>query len=186
MYKISMKSCLGRLAVSLVMTFAVFALSACTRTAVDTTHDPNASFKNLKTYSWAQIQFPEDRLQSYPDVRDMVKKSVDLVLRLKGFELRESGPVDFKVATYAGVKSAMMLEKSGRVDDPSWLGATATYDYTKTGKVTLFIDIFDGKTGQLMWRGNGIGFIREYSRGKKMQQNINTRVAEILRSFPPR
>ena len=186
MCQFSIKSCLCRLSVSLVLSVAFFALSACTRTAVDTSHDPHADFSSLKTYAWAHIQFPEDKLQSYPDVRDMVKKSVDLVLRLKGFELRNSGPVDFTVATYAGVKPAIMLEKSGRVDDPSWLGATAMYDYRKTGKVTLFIDIFDGKTGQLIWRGNGIGFIREYSRGKKMQRNINTRVAEILRHFPPR
>ncbi len=164
----------------------LFFVTGCSKVAVDTVHDPGTSFSKFKTYAWADISSPEDRLESYPEVKKMVHKSVDLVLRLKGFQLKESGDVDFRIATYAGIKQAMKLEKSGRVQDHSWLGPAGRYDYSKTGKATLFIDIFDGSSGGIIWRGSGVGFIRNYSRGEKMQKSINTWVAEILKSFPPR
>ncbi len=160
-------------------------LSACSPISVDTAYDPSADFRDLKTYSWASIDSPDDRLESYPEIKKMVHEAVDMVLRLKGFELRDGGDVDFKVTTYAGVKQAMKLTQSGRVPDTSWLGPAGIYDYSRAGKATLFIDIFDGRTGRLIWRGDGIGFIKNYSRGKKMRQGINTWVANILKSFPP-
>jgi len=169
-----------------VLLIAVFFLfSACSRIKVDVTYDPTFSFSHLKTYSWADIESPEDRLESYPEVKRMVHDAVDLVMRLKGFELRESGDTDFTVTTYAGVKQAMILTKSGRVPDTSWLGPSGIYDYSRAGKATLFIDIFDGKTGHMIWRGDGVGFVDNYSMGKKMHENVNTWVANILKSFPP-
>ncbi len=163
----------------------LFINASCSRVSVDTVYDPSVSFKGLKTYSWEHLDAPDDRLESYPEIKKMVHEAVDMVLRLKGFELRESGPTDFKVATYAGVKQAMRLTRSGRVHDNTWLGPAGRYDYSKAGKVTLFIDIFDGKTGELIWRGIGVGFMHNYSIGDKMRKGVNESVAYILRSFPP-
>ncbi len=160
-------------------------ITGCSQIKVDTVYDPSISFSHLRTYSWADIDMPEDRLESYPDVKKMVHHAVDLVMRIKGFELRESGDVDFKVATYAGVQQAMQLTRSGRVQDTSWLGPAGRYDYTRTGKATLFIDIFDGRDGKLIWRGDGVGFVENFSMGKKMREGIDTWVAYILKSFPP-
>ncbi len=164
---------------------AFFLLSGCSHIKVDTAYDPSAEFSHLKTYSWADIDSPEDKLESYPEVKEMVRDAIKLVMRIKGFEFKESGDVDFKVAAYAGIKQAMRLTESGRVPDSSWLGPTGVYDYSRAGKATLFIDIFDGKTGNLIWRGDGVGFIENYSMGKKMREGVNTWVANILKSFPP-
>ncbi len=169
----------------LLITVVFFLVAGCSRIKVDTVYDPSVSFSHLRTYSWANIDAPEDRLESYPDVNKAVHDAVDLVMRIKGFELRDSGEVDFKVATYAGVKQAMRLTQSGRVPDTSWLGPAGRYDYSRAGKATLFIDIFDGKTDKLIWRGDGVGFIENFSMGKKMREGVNTWVANILKPFPP-
>ncbi len=169
----------------LILFLLLLFTASCSRIAVHTNYDPSVSFRGLKTYAWEEIDAPDDRLESYPQIKKMVHEAVDLVMKLKGFELVEPEKADFRIATYAGVKQAVRLVKSGRVMDNSWLGPAGTYDYSKAGKATLFIDIFDGKSDKLIWRGYGIGFIRNYSVGKKMREGINTWVAYILKPFPP-
>ena len=49
---------------------------------------------------------------------------------------------------------------------------------------TLYIDLIDAKTKQLVWQGKGKGGISEYM--KNRDERIGTFVAEILQNYPPK
>jgi len=50
---------------------------------------------------------------------------------------------------------------------------------------TLVVDIFDGTTGELIWRGWAEGAMREAAYTDDVQEYLNQTVAKILQDFPP-
>ena len=50
---------------------------------------------------------------------------------------------------------------------------------------TLVVDVFDGTTGELIWRGWAEGALREAAYADDVQEYLNQTVAKILQDFPP-
>ena len=50
---------------------------------------------------------------------------------------------------------------------------------------TLVVDVFDGTTGELIWRGWAEGALREAAYTDDVQEYLNQTVAKILKGFPP-
>jgi Domain of unknown function (DUF4136) len=48
----------------------------------------------------------------------------------------------------------------------------------------LYIDLIDAKKKELVWQGEGVGYLTENRKEKEKQ--INEFVAKILEQFPPK
>ena len=67
--------------------------------------------------------------------------------------------------------------------NPYLWGGRSTY-VTSSTEGTLYIDLIDAKKKELVWQGEGVGYLTE-NRNEKEKQ-INEFVAKILEQFPPK
>jgi len=50
---------------------------------------------------------------------------------------------------------------------------------------TLVIDLVDAKKGAVIWRGMGVKEVKPHAKASKIDKNVNTTVAKILKNYPP-
>ena len=141
---------------------ATTALAAATLTPafgqrVQTDFDHKKDFSQYKTYSWQEIK-PANSLW---DAR--IKSAVDSQLKTKGWTPVDSGGDVAIVAVkmtktqkrldtfYDGFGGGWGWRRFGGFDDGFGDSTTVENDY-KEG--TLVIDLYDGKSKQLIWRGS--------------------------------
>src|SRR5580693_7460211 len=120
---------------------------------IQTDFDHQANFSQYKTYSWQEIK-PANSLWD-----SRIKNAVDAQLAAKGWTKADSGG-DVAVVAIATTHTERTLQTfyDGMGGGWRWRGfggmgeATTTEQDYKEG--TLVVDMYDGKTKQLIWRGS--------------------------------
>ena len=149
---------------------------------VKTDYDRNADFGQYKTYSWEQVK-TKDPLDT-----DRIKNAVNTALAAKGWTQVNSGG-DVSVVAMEMTHSQQTLNTfyDGFGGGWRWRGfggmgeATTTTETYKVG--TLVVDLFDGKTRQLIWRGDSSDTLSNNS--NKNIQNLDKDVEKMFKQFPP-
>ena len=169
-----MKRHLGKLLLLLVCACILWA-----KVGVDYSH--SIDFSKYKTYSWIKVSVED------PLWEDRVMHAVDAQLAAKGWtKVPENG--DATVAAYGSTHTRKTLETwyTGFGGGWYWHGfddgmATTTVQETPVG--TLMVDIFDGATKKLIWRG----VTSDTLSGKpdKDEKKMEKAVAEMFKKFPP-
>jgi hypothetical protein len=141
----------------------------------------------------------DDVLVRNPLVFKRVKTAVDTQLSAKGYIQKLTGPTDFMVAVQAGIKERMYMQPyppafyyhrgfyRGRIGwyYPWWDPYMPPPPPRYYEEGTLIVDIIDGRTGDLAWRGMARGIVQDYDNIESMQEDINDAVFRILAKFPP-
>ena len=169
-----------------VIVGGLLALSGCSAVKID--YDPEHDFLPYKTYRWSHKEaHPADALASDPLTKKRIAKAVDTVLQEKGFVLTEGQTRDFSVFVHGTVSERIRIHDTGGMLYPyggfGWSGRmthVTTYD-----EGTVFIDIVDGTTGELVWRGWLSRAVRRYKHPKKAEAAADRMVREIMEAFPP-
>jgi Domain of unknown function (DUF4136) len=159
-------------------------LGAAFAQKVQTDFDHQANFSQYKTYSWQEIK-PADSLW---DPR--IKNAVDARLTAKGWTQVESGG-DVSIVAIKASKTQRTLQTFYNGFGGGWgwrrFGGGGFGDSTTTEqdyKVgTLVIDMYDGKTKQLIWRGSAQDMVSD--KAEKNEKNLNKGVAKMFKVFPP-
>jgi uncharacterized protein DUF4136 len=149
---------------------------------VKTDFDHQANFSHYKTYSWQTIK-PANSLW---DAR--IKGAVDGQLAAKGWTQVDSGG-DVAIVAIATSHTERTLQTfyDGVGGGWRWRGfggmgeSTTTEQDYKEG--TLVVDMYDGKTKQLIWRGSSEDTVSNNS--EKNEKNLDKGVAKMFRKFPP-
>ncbi len=155
---------------------------------VTTDYDPAYDFTSYSTYQWHhEDPQPGDALAANPLARRRVVQAVDKALAEKGFRLVEEGPSDFLVFVHGMVRNQMQVDQTGGFfyfGGPFAFGAHRPYvsDYDEE---TVFVDIIDSKTHQLIWRGSLTRALENYKDPNKAQAVTDKIVQQILKDFPP-
>lgn len=164
-------------AVSLVTAAAGFAQN------VQTDFDHQANFAQYKTYSWQEIR-PSASLWD-----SRIKNAVNAQLDAKGLtQVAEDG--DIAIVAIKTSKTQRTLQTF--YDDDfgggwGWRGfggfgesTTSEQDY-KEG--TLVVDMYDGKTKQLIWRGSTESVLSD--KAEKNEKTLDKGVDKMFKNFPP-
>ncbi len=171
-------------------------MSGCASIKVNTDWNPEYDFARLQTWRWAddsQRETGNTAIDTDDLLARRVRTAVTQVLTGKGYTETTTSQGDFEVAWFLTVEPKT---KVTTVNDyhgyggpyRGWYGAgyggsTTVVDSYNQG--TLIIDIKDGKTGELVWRGSATARLREKADPEKAQQRAFDAVAEILAKFPP-
>ena len=168
----------------IVTTLAGLLLTASAAFAikVKTDYDHGASFGNYKTYSWTSVK----TANSIWD--DRVKDAVNSALRAKGLTEVPSGG-DIAVAAMSSTRNQQTLETfyDGMGGGWRWRGfggfgqSTTTVENYKVG--TLVVDLFDGNSKKLVWRGVASDTIS--NKADKNTKNLDKGVQKMFQHFPP-
>jgi hypothetical protein len=178
--------------------FVLFALAGCSTISVVSDYDSTIPVAAYKTYHWNgsdAVKNGTDILPENPLILKRIRSSVDKELAARGYLLSVSGPVDFTVAVYAGLREKLYYDLPpsgfyyyrgfrGRYGfyDPFWWGGPYVRSYQEG---SLGIDIYDQRTGKLAWRGVGRGIVNDHRNGDELQKDIDEAVTKILAEFPP-
>jgi hypothetical protein len=149
--------------------------------AVKTDYSHSVDFEHYRTYSWIKVSVED------PLWEDRVTRSVDSQLSAKGWTKVPDGG-DAAVAAYGSTRTQKTLQTwyQGFGGGWHWHGfgdglATTSEEDTPVG--TLMIDIFDGATQKLVWRGVASDTLS--GKPEKDEKKMDKAVAEMFKNFPP-
>jgi hypothetical protein len=168
----------------LVTTLAMLLLAAGAAHAIDvkTDYDHSAGFGNYKTYSWTSVKTSNSIWD------DRVKDAIDSALKAKGLTEVPSGG-DLAVAAVGSTSNQQTLQTfyDGMGGGWRWRGfggfgeSTTTVDNYKVG--TLVVDLFDGSSKRLVWRGSSSDTLS--NKADKNTKNLDKGVQKMFQHFPP-
>ncbi|HEY1337478.1 MAG TPA: DUF4136 domain-containing protein [Bryobacteraceae bacterium] len=145
-----------------------------------TDYDHHTDFNRYRTYSWGKVE-ANNSLWS-----DRIMAAVDSQLAAKGWTRVPSGG-DAVVNAFGSTKAHPTLETFYN-GFPGWYWngwdgiSTTTVDYNVKGNLT--VDIFDGGTHRLIWRGaleKGLS-----DEPEKNEKKLDHEVGELFEHFPPK
>lgn len=170
--------------IKLLSVLGFFILTSCSSVYVNTDYDKKANFENYKTYAYNKISV--DKLE----ISDLDKKRIlyalDAAMPTKGFSKSENPDVLINIFTKERERVNVYNNMGW---GPGWgwgmgwgmgMGFTQT---TTTPEGTLYIDIVDAKTKELVWQGIGTGYLT--TNFEKKDERIAEFVSKILEKYPP-
>ena len=136
----------------------VITLSSCSSVRVNADYDSKISFSNYKTYAYLKSGIDK------AEISDLDKKrilyAIDEVLPTKGFSKSENP--DLLISIFTKEKERVDVNQNfsfgwGWGWNPYWGMGYSNITTTPVG--TLFINIIDAKTKELVWQGEGLSLI---------------------------
>ena len=163
--------------VSLAMLFFLTAASFAQH--VKTDYDRTVNFDQYKTYSWQTVKTQD------PLWIERIKSAVDAALTEKGWtQVPSDGNISLVAIEATHNRQTLNTFYNGFGGGWRWGGfgnATTTVDNYKVG--TLVLDIFDGQTKKLVWRGSASDALSNKS--DKNIKKLDKEVQKMLKDFPP-
>ena len=150
-----------------------------------TDYDHHANFTNYHTYSWIGVNTQN------PLWKQRIMSAVDSELAAKGLTKVESGG-DVAVSAFGKVTEQQTMQTfydgfPGWGWRAGWWGGgmgMATTDVIPERVGNLTIDMFDGHTKQLVWRGEASDAIG--SKPEKNEQKMEHAVSDMFKHYPPK
>jgi hypothetical protein len=155
---------------------AVVLLMAVTHT--DYNHSVN--FGNYKSYSWIKVEAGNSLWQA------RIQHAVDNELQAKGWNLVPSGG-DAAASAVGSVTNQQQLE----TQRPGWRLVlegvrrwNRDHDCREYSRGNLMVDIFDGRTKKLIWRGTAEKVLS--GQPEKNEKKLQDTVDDMFKKFSPR
>jgi hypothetical protein len=151
---------------------------------VKTDYDRSADFGQYKTYSWVKVQTRD------PLMVDRIETAVNADLASKGWkQVKSGGDVSIIAIEITHNQQTLNTFYDGFGGGWGWRGwggggfgeATTTTGVYQVG--TLVVDLFDGKTKKLIWRGSSSDTLSNNS--EKNIKNLDKAVQKMFQHFPP-
>jgi hypothetical protein len=150
--------------------------------------DTGTDFSSYQTYRWYDGDIHVlDALASNPLAKKRVFRAVDAVLQEKGFVAKEGPACDFTVFVHGTVQQRVQLHDTGGLyGHYGGFGmGVSNIDVSTYNEGVLFIDVLDGSTHELVWRGSLCREVKYHKDPNKAQAAIEKTVRKILEKFPP-
>ena len=151
---------------------------------VNTDFDPSAPFAKYKTYAWA-----EGTKSPNPLGEDRIHQAVETRMAAAGFT-KAAGNPDVFIATHAMGKEEKEIITTGfdyGYGYYRWGGAmgggmtTSTVNSYTVG--TLILDMYDGSTKKLVWRGTGSDTLSD--KAEKNAKKVDKALQKMFKEYPP-
>jgi len=158
-------------AVALLLATLVFA-----KVSVD--YDDTVSFTQYKTYAWKKGTPASDSL-----IQAHIVNAIDAELASKDFT-KTNGKPDLYLVVHASTKKHTQVVGS-YLGYSSKTGHWGRQHDTATVRIgTLMVDLLDGKSSQLVWRGVATETLSENLKNPK--KLIDKEVRKMFKRFPPK
>lgn len=166
----------------LLSVVGIFFLISCSSVRVNADYDKKANFSAYKSYAYFKSGIDK------AEISDLDKKrilyAIDDAMATKGFAKSETP--DLLISIFTKEREVVDVYQNygfgwGWGWGPGWGMGYSRAITTPEG--TLFIDIIDAKTKELIWQGQGTGYLS--SNTDKKEERIREFVSKILEQYPP-
>lgn len=171
---------------NIIILLIIFVLSSCSSIKVFSDYDRGIDFYNYETFAYFKPEI--DKV----DISDLDKrrilKALDFEMNSKG--LSKSETPDLLIGFTTKAKEQIYVNTRNNFGwgwgwgfNP-WFWGTGGYNSVSTRtEGTLYVNIIDATTKQLVWQGKGRGGINEFM--KNRDERISLFVHEIVENYPP-
>ncbi|WP_298154379.1 DUF4136 domain-containing protein [Flavobacterium sp.] len=164
--------------------FLIVILSACSSVRVASDYDKSVDYTSFKTYAFLKNGIDKVEISDLDKKR--ILHAIEDQMTAKG--LSKSETPDLMVNIFTKARQEVNVNQFYSGWGYGWgfgwnpWGFNNTYVTTNT-EGTLFIDLIDAKKKELVWQGEGSGYLTKDP--EKKDERVNEFVSKILSQFPP-
>ncbi|UTW09381.1 DUF4136 domain-containing protein [Pseudomonas benzenivorans] len=183
---------------SLLLIASLLLVTACQATRLNRDFDPQRDFASYRSWSWQEpaVQYkPDDPRLNSGLTEQRLRTAIAAQLEQRGLRAAKPGATaDLRVQAWLIVddRQQQVSTSYGGGWAGHWGGVWGGPAYVETRTLdyqvgTLQIDLFDGRDGQLVWRGSAAQSLRGDAAGPaERDATIRQTVAKVLGQYPPR
>lgn len=164
----------------------LFILGSCSSIRVNSDYDKSVDFTQFKTYAFHKQGIDKVEISEFDKKR--ILHAIDNELSKKGMSKSDNPDLLVNIFTKERERIDVNAYNAGwgygwRYGWNPYLWGGRTY-VSSTTEGTLYIDLIDAKKKELVWEGQGVGYLTEdYD---KKESLINEYVSKILEQYPPK
>ena len=170
--------------IKILVLLLLFTVTSCSSIRVYSDYDKKVDFSQYKTYAYYKNGIDKAEISDLDKKR--ILRAIDEVMATKGFTKSETP--DMLISIDAKSEQNVNVNNFnggwgwgfGWGWDPFWGGNTMVS--TSTDGI-LTIEIIDAKLRELIWQGEGTGYL--IKNVDKKDENVKLFVTEILAQYPP-
>ena len=158
----------------------IFSLVSCSSIYVVYDYDVEADFSKYSTYRWDMNRSDSAFKNQLLDKR--LRYALNKELQARGYEQTDDSAdfiLSYEQATHQE-KDVYVVHSSHGWSRHRFHTRQVFVDHHKEG--TIVLNIFDGKTDELVWQGWASGIEVDL---ENIEYNINTVAAKLIEKFPP-
>lgn len=172
---------------AIVPVLALFLFSSCTSVRILSDYDKDANFGTFKTYAYYKTGIDKAQISDLDKKR--ILRAIDSEMNSRGFV--KSNTPDILVSIFTKEKERVDIYNNywgghyGWGWNPYYWGGMRGSNVSISTEGSLYIDLIDAKSKELVWQGRGIGTLNNTRNIEKKEQRINEFVSQILEAYPP-
>lgn len=171
--------------IKLLPLLLLFILSSCSSVSVYSDFDKKVDFSPYKTYAFHKAGI--DKVQISQLDKNRILNAIEIELSKKGMTKSENP--DLLINFFTKEREQVDVNQYSHGWGYGWGYGWNPYlwggqPYVSTSiEGTLYIDLIDAKKKELIWQGEGVGYLTQ-NRSEK-EARINEFVSKILMQYPP-
>lgn len=175
---------------------ALVLLSSCNSVRVLSDYDQKANFSEYKSYAFYKTGI--DKVQISDLDKKRILRAIETEMTSRGFVKSETPDILINIFTKEQERVDVYNNNFGWGGMGGWgwggyggwgpgygwgWGGGSMVSTSTEG--SLYIDLVDTKSKQLVWQGKGEGTLANTKNIKKKEQRINEFVSQIMKQYPP-
>lgn len=168
---------------SLLLVLLVF--TSCTTVRVVTDYDREVNFNKYKSFAFYKPGVDKAEISDLDKKR--ILRAINSELAAKG--LNKSDSPDLLVSLFTKERERVDVYNNnfgwGWGWNPWWYGGYYGNSVSRSTEGSLYIDLIDAKTNELVWQGIGTARLITSGNIDKKEERIREIVREILMKYPP-
>jgi hypothetical protein len=155
--------------------------------AIQAEGDPAVSFDSFGTYTWSQNQRTSRDVRVTPALRTQIRDDVDRHLTDKGY-VRVNTGADFSVTYLVTIEGETIVQTLDYYRGSNFRENVARPAPTarRYEEGMLIIDIMQGESDRLIWRGTATAEVRQSPSMEDRSARVAEAVQKVLAEFPSR
>jgi hypothetical protein len=162
----------------------LFVLASCSSVSVNSDYDKKVDFTQFKTYAFLKSGIDKAEISDLDKKR--ILRSIDEAMTTKGFSKSETPDMLISIFTKENQRVDVYNQNGfgwGWNWSPYWGMGIGYSTVSSSPEGTLYIDVLDAKTKELVWQGEGSGYLTKNTDEKDAR--IKEFVDKILAQYPP-
>ena len=172
---------------------ALFILQACSGIKVSQDYEQGYDFSKLKTYAWKSNDNKEYGIDDNDLMDHRIRTAIENTMSARQFTQIDTGKPDFYISYHLTIEQII---HSNNVGGGFSVGRSSGGRYGSIGVGTgtrvqtydqgsLLIDVTDGLSNNLVWRGTSTQSVYEHPNPEELTQSVNETIEKTLLQFPP-
>ncbi len=163
----------------------LFVFTSCTTVRVVSDYDRQANFNEYKSFAFYKPGIDKAEISDLDKKR--ILRAINSELAAKGMNKSESP--DLLVSIFTKERERINVYNNnfgwGWGWNPWWYGGYYGNSVSRSTEGSLYIDLIDAKTNELVWQGVGSARLITSGNIEKKEARIREIVREILMKYPP-